>query len=92
MFPVHHYTAVTRELSREELRRFRLDYWRMRYEERFLPVSTSVTPSGRFMVRVLLGLRESPAADAADALACAICHIHTAQVEMRLNKASAVSR
>jgi len=29
------------------------------------------------MVRVLLGLREPPSADAADALACAICHIHT---------------
>jgi len=29
------------------------------------------------MVRVLLGLRETPAADAADALAAAICHAHT---------------
>jgi gamma-glutamylputrescine oxidase len=55
MFPVHHYTFVTRKLSREELRRYQLDHWRMRYEERFLPVSTSVTPSGRFIVRVLLG-------------------------------------
>jgi glycine/D-amino acid oxidase-like deaminating enzyme len=55
MFPVHHYTFVTRTLSREELRRYQLDHWRMRYEERFLPVSTSVTPSGRFIVRVLLG-------------------------------------
>ena len=55
MFPVHHYTFATRELSPEELRRYHLDHWRMRYEERFLPVSTSVTPSGRFIVRVLLG-------------------------------------
>lgn len=55
MFPVHHYTFVTRKLSGEELRRYQLDHWRMRYEERFLPVSTSVTPSGRFIVRVLLG-------------------------------------
>ena len=39
----------------EELRRHQLDHWRMRYEERFLPISTSVTPSGRFIVRVLLG-------------------------------------
>lgn len=29
------------------------------------------------MVKVLLNLRESPAADAADALAVAICHAHT---------------
>jgi glycine/D-amino acid oxidase-like deaminating enzyme len=55
IFPVHHYTFATRELSPEELRRCQLDRWRMRYEERFLPVSTSVTPSRRFIVRVLLG-------------------------------------
>jgi glycine/D-amino acid oxidase-like deaminating enzyme len=55
MFPVHHYTFATRQLSGDELRRYQLDQWRMRYEERFLPVSTSVTPSGRFIVRVLLG-------------------------------------
>ena len=30
------------------------------------------------MVRVLLGLHRSPAMDAADALACAICHANTA--------------
>ncbi len=29
------------------------------------------------MIRVLLGLRQSPHSDAADALACGICHIHT---------------
>ncbi|MGI9318941.1 MAG: crossover junction endodeoxyribonuclease RuvC [bacterium] len=41
------------------------------------------------MVRVLLGLRTQPGEDAADALACAICHIHIAQVEARLNRAAA---
>lgn len=41
------------------------------------------------MVRVLLGLRSSPGADAADALACAICHIHTAEVTSRLGRAMA---
>jgi len=41
------------------------------------------------MVRVLLGMRTHVPSDAADALACAICHIHTAQVESRLQKASA---
>jgi len=40
------------------------------------------------MVRVLLGLRETPSTDEADALACAICHIHTTQVERRLDKVS----
>lgn len=32
-----------------------------------------------FMVRALLGLDHQPPADASDALACAICHIHTRQ-------------
>ena len=36
------------------------------------------------MVRVLLGLQKKPAADTADALACAICHINTAQGLARL--------
>jgi len=42
------------------------------------------------MVRVLLGLRTQPGVDAADALACAICHIHTAQVESRLQNAASI--
>lgn len=36
------------------------------------------------MVRVLLELQKKPAADTADALACAICHINTAQGLARL--------
>lgn len=36
------------------------------------------------MVRILLGLTYTPGTDEADALACAICHIHTAQVEDKL--------
>ena len=35
-------------------------------------------PQVQHMVRVLLGLREAPAEDAADALAVALCHHHTA--------------
>lgn len=42
------------------------------------------------MVRILLGLREVPGEDAADALACAICHIHTAQVSERLQRVAAM--
>ena len=36
------------------------------------------------MVRVLLGLTRTPEQDEADALACAICHIHTSQIESKL--------
>lgn len=37
------------------------------------------------MVRVLLGLTKAPATDAADALACAICHSHTSRYHDRVN-------
>lgn len=35
----------------------------------------------QYMVRLLLKLPENPQTDMADALACAICHLHTRQVE-----------
>jgi len=41
------------------------------------------------MVRVLLNLRESPQADSADALACAICHINYSRSRMRYAAAGA---
>lgn len=37
------------------------------------------------MVRVLLGLTKAPASDAADALACAICHGHTSRYQTKVN-------
>ena len=36
------------------------------------------------MVRILLGLTANPPADAADALACAICHINISQVSGKI--------
>jgi crossover junction endodeoxyribonuclease RuvC len=39
------------------------------------------------MIRVLLGLDAEPPADAADALACAICHIHLAEGNRRRSRA-----
>jgi crossover junction endodeoxyribonuclease RuvC len=49
-----------------------------------LQVKQAVVGSGKadkaqvqHMIRVLLGLRQAPLSDAADALACGICHIHT---------------
>ena len=59
-----------------------------------LQIKQSVVGSGgarkeqvQHMVRVLLGLTRNPQADEADALACAICHIHTTQVTDRLQLA-----
>lgn len=43
------------------------------------------------MVRVLLGLREAPQADEADALACAICHINHARSRVRYASAAGIS-
>lgn len=59
-----------------------------------LEVKQAIVGNGRadkhqvqHMVRVLLGLSTTPASDAADALACAICHIHKSAVQRRLQAA-----
>ncbi|MBK8183062.1 MAG: crossover junction endodeoxyribonuclease RuvC [Candidatus Competibacteraceae bacterium] len=44
------------------------------------------------MIRLLLNLPEAPPADAADALAVAICHGHTRQTQQRLGVAVALTR
>jgi len=41
------------------------------------------------MIRILLGLRELPASDAADALAVAICHGHTSETLARMQSSAA---
>jgi crossover junction endodeoxyribonuclease RuvC len=43
------------------------------------------------MIRLLLNLPEAPPADAADALAAAICHGHTRQTQQRLGAALALA-
>lgn len=61
------------------------------FEYSALQIKRAVVGSGnarkeqvQHMVRVLLGLTRNPDSDEADALACAICHIHTDQVERKL--------
>lgn len=46
-------------------------------------------PQVQYMVRLLLGLNQTPPRDAADALACAICHIHTTAVTHKQQAAGA---
>ena len=55
-----------------------------------LEIKRAITGTGRankeqvqHMVRVLLGMDRKPPQDAADALACAICHLHYAEVQQR---------
>lgn len=57
-----------------------------------LEIKRAVVGTGRaakaqvqYMVKMLLGLERNPPADAADALACAICHIHTRQMAARVS-------
>jgi crossover junction endodeoxyribonuclease RuvC len=62
-------------------------------------IKQAVTGSGRadklqvqHMVRMLLNLRERPAADAADALACALCHAHSRTLKLHTARALQESR
>ena len=57
-----------------------------------LEIKRAVVGTGRaakeqvqHMVKILLGLERNPPADAADALGCAICHIHTRQMAAHLS-------
>lgn len=68
------------------------------HEYSALEVKQAVVGRGRadklqvqHMVRVLLALRETPQADAADALACAICHINHARSLARYESAAGMS-
>lgn len=63
------------------------------HEYTALQIKKSVTGTGRaskeqmqIMVRQLLSLDGVPAADAADALACAICHAHCAPLAIQLRQ------
>jgi gamma-glutamylputrescine oxidase len=55
LFPVHQYSFATRKLTSEEIAGFGLDRWMLRFERRLLPVTVSLTPSGHFFVRIVLG-------------------------------------
>ncbi len=55
IFPVHQYSFATRKLRSQELKAFGLDRWMLRFEQGVLPVTFSLTPSGHFFVRMVLG-------------------------------------
>ncbi len=79
MFPLHQYTLPTRKLSAKEIQEFGLDMWPMRFEKRTLPITFSLTPSGHFFVRIVLGYAshnssEWPDLAGAKALATRIFH------------------
>jgi len=55
MYPIHQYSFATRKLTTEEINGLGLDRWNLRFEPRTLPVTFSLTPSGHFFVRFVLG-------------------------------------
>jgi glycine/D-amino acid oxidase-like deaminating enzyme len=55
MFPVHQYSLATRQLSSLEIQQLGLDRWPLRFERNVLPVTYSLTPSGHFFARMVLG-------------------------------------
>jgi hypothetical protein len=55
MMPVHQYTLATRKLKEEEISAFGLDRWPLRFERRILPVTTFLTPTRHFCIRIVLG-------------------------------------
>lgn len=55
MYPIHQYSFATRKLTGEEINGLGLDRWDLRFEPRTLPVTFSLTPSGHFFVRFVLG-------------------------------------
>jgi glycine/D-amino acid oxidase-like deaminating enzyme len=59
MFPVHQYSLATRKLTNKEIAGLGLDRWMMRFESRVLPVTFSLTPSGHFFLRMVLGYASS---------------------------------
>ena len=55
MYPLHQYSFATRKLTNDEIHGLGLDRWDLRFEPRTLPVTFSLTPSGHFFVRIVLG-------------------------------------
>ena len=63
------------------------EYSALQIKRAVVGVGSAKKEQVQHMVRVLLGLQAQPGTDEADALACAICHIHTMQIEAKLKRA-----
>lgn len=61
-----------------------VEYSALQIKQAVVGKGKAAKPQVQHMVRVLLGLRQTPGADSADALACAICHInhHTGALQI----------
>jgi glycine/D-amino acid oxidase-like deaminating enzyme len=55
MYPLHQYTFATDRLDNNTVEQLGLQRWDLRFEPRLLPVTYSLTPSGHFFLRIVLG-------------------------------------
>jgi len=55
MFPLHQYSFATPRLTAEQISSLGLDLWDLRFEPQLLPITFSLTPTGHFFVRLVLG-------------------------------------
>jgi crossover junction endodeoxyribonuclease RuvC len=60
------------------------EYSARQIKQSVVGTGSATKPQVQHMVRVLLGLQSNPPSDAADALACAICHVNTSRVSQRI--------
>jgi len=81
VFPIHHYTVATRQLSDAELGKLGLDRWRLRFDNKLIACTFGLTPDSHFFMRLPLSYATSntevwPDLPAAKALAEKVCRHH----------------
>lgn len=55
MYPLHQYSFSTDQLDSNTIEHLGLHRWDLRFEPRLLPVTYSLSPSGHFFLRIVLG-------------------------------------
>jgi len=81
VFPIHHFTVATRQLTNAELAKFGLDRWQMRFDNRLIACTFGLTPDSHFFMRLPLNYAKSntevwPDLPGASAIAERVCRVH----------------
>ena len=59
IFPIHHFTVATRQLSASELGKLGLDRWRLRFDNKLIACTFGLTPDSHFFMRLPLNYAAS---------------------------------
>lgn len=59
IFPIHHLTVATRQLSASELEKLGLDRWRLRFDNKLIACTFGLTPDSNFFMRLPLNYATS---------------------------------